>query len=106
MEGAPLLKKVFRWVPGFLFPVGDSASSVYSYKPAISNDSSISTVDTFAVKVAHGLLPTTGADPTCVQYTWFVQEDNPNSSKDHYRLDGIQPMKAIIFSRLLHICGV
>ena len=61
----------------FLFPVGDLSSSVYSYKPAILNDSSISTVDTFSVRVAPGLLPTTGADPTCVQYTWFVQEDNP-----------------------------
>ncbi len=80
--GGSLVKKsVPLAVPGFLFPVGDSTiSSGYSYKPAILNDSSISTVDTFAVKVAQGLLPTTGADPTCVQYTWYVQESNPGNS--------------------------
>jgi gliding motility-associated-like protein len=76
-----LVKRSVPLSNDFLFPIGDSTiSSGYTYKPVILNDSSISTVDTFSVRVASGLLPATGADPACVQYTWFVQESNPGGS--------------------------
>ena len=70
-----LIKKSVTSNADFLFPVGDA---VTSYKPIILNNSG--TVDTFAVRVASGLLPTTGADPSCVQFTYFAEESNPGGS--------------------------
>ena len=70
-----LVKKAVASNTDFLFPVGDA---ITSYKPVILNNSG--TVDTFAVRVASGLLPTTGADPTCVQFTYFVEESIPGGS--------------------------
>lgn len=60
-----------------LFPVGYTPNMT-GYKPATINN--IGTVDTFSVRVTSGLSPTTGTDPSCVQYTWFVEESNPGGS--------------------------
>ena len=70
-----LVKKSVVLNMDFIFPVGDA---ITSYKPVTLNNSG--TVDTFAVRVASGLLPTTGADPECVQFTYFVEESNQGGS--------------------------
>jgi len=60
-----------------LFPVGDTATTA-GYKPAVVNNNGA--IDTFYVRVAERLLPTTGSDPFCVKYTWFVKKSNPGVS--------------------------
>jgi gliding motility-associated-like protein len=52
-----------------LFPVGNA---VASYKPVVLNYTGVR--DTFAVRVEAGVNPTTNVDPTCVQYTYIVEE--------------------------------
>lgn len=64
-----LIKGNVPLVSDFLFPVGDATNS---YKPVTLNYSGV--IDTFAVRVAFGLLPTTTTDNDCVQYTYFVEE--------------------------------
>lgn len=66
-----LIKDDVPLISDFLFPVGDA---VNSYKPVTLNYTG--TIDTFAVRVAPGLLPTTTADNECVQYTYFIEESN------------------------------
>ncbi|MBI5219774.1 MAG: gliding motility-associated C-terminal domain-containing protein [Bacteroidia bacterium] len=66
-----LIKKSLPFTTDFLFPVGDALNS---YKPAILNYTGI--IDTFAVRVETGVNPTTGADQTCVQNTWLIEESN------------------------------
>ena len=70
-----LIKKSVNSNADFLFPVGDALTS---YKPVILNNTG--TVDTFAVRVTSGIIPTTGNDPACVQFTYFVEESNPGGS--------------------------
>ena len=59
----------------FLFPVG---ADIVGYKPVTLNYSGA--IDTFAVRVMPGVVPTTGPPATnddyCVQYTWLVEESN------------------------------
>jgi len=70
-----LVKKAIASNIDFLFPVGDA---ITSYKPVTLNNTG--TVDTFAVRVASGITPATGADASCVQYTYFVEESNSGGS--------------------------
>ncbi|MBI5218007.1 MAG: immunoglobulin domain-containing protein, partial [Bacteroidia bacterium] len=66
-----VIKKSLPLTTDFLFPVGDALTS---YKPAILNYTGA--IDTFAVRVETGVNPTTGADQTCVQNTWLIEESN------------------------------
>lgn len=76
-----LIKKNVPLASDFLFPVGDA---VNSYKPVTLNYSG--TIDTFAVHVASGLLPTTTADNECVQHTYFVEESNNGGTNASLKL--------------------
>ncbi|MBI5220070.1 MAG: gliding motility-associated C-terminal domain-containing protein [Bacteroidia bacterium] len=66
-----VIKKSLPLVLDFVFPVGFTTSN---YNPVTLNYTG--TVDTFAVRVSGGILPATGADNTCVQYTYIIQESN------------------------------
>jgi len=70
-----LIKKSVPATADFLFPVGNV---VANYEPVILNNTG--TVDTFAVRVEAGVNPTTGADPECVQLTYYVLESNSGGS--------------------------
>jgi gliding motility-associated-like protein len=76
-----LIKKNVTLTSDFLFPVGDATNS---YKPVTLNYSGVA--DTFAVRVAPGLLPPTTADNECVQYTYFVKESNNGGSNASLKL--------------------
>lgn len=78
----------------FLFPVGDA---VNSYKPVTLNYSG--TIDTFAVRVASGLQPTTGADNECVQYTYYVEEKNIGGTNASLKLGWSTPNEGSAFDR-------
>jgi gliding motility-associated-like protein len=79
-----------------LFPVGYTATMA-GYKPATINN--LGTVDTFSVRVTSGLQPTTGSDPSCVQYTWFVEESNPGGSNASLSLGWNSPDEGTSFIR-------
>lgn len=79
-SGSLIKKSVISGVD-FLFPVGDATNS---YKPVTLNYSGVT--DTFAVRVAYGLLPATTADNECVQYTYFVKESNNGGTNASLKL--------------------
>jgi len=70
-----LVKKSVPLDDDFIFPVGDS---INSFKPVTLNYSG--TVDTFSVRVMKNVVPTTGADERCVQYTYIIEESNPGGT--------------------------
>ncbi|MFH0864740.1 MAG: gliding motility-associated C-terminal domain-containing protein [Bacteroidota bacterium] len=76
-----LIKDDVPIVSDFLFPVGDATNS---YKPVTLYYSGVN--DTFAVRVAPGLLPATTADNECVQYTYFVKENNDGGTNASLKL--------------------
>jgi len=89
-----LVKKSTPLGTDFLFPVGDT---LYSYKPVTLNYNGV--VDTFSVRVAKGLQPTTGNDNECVQYTYFVEESNINGTNASLKLGWNSSDEGSLFAR-------
>ena len=70
-----LIKKSVPPSSDFLFPVGNDTLTFNNYKPVTLNYSG--PIDTFAVRVEPGIVPTAGTDNSyCVQYTYNVEERN------------------------------
>jgi len=78
----------------YLFPVGDA---VTSFAPVLLNYSG--TVDTFRVRVATGVNPTTGSDNNCVQKTYLVEEMVAGGSNASLKLGWNTADEGSLFSR-------
>ncbi len=89
-----LIKKSSPLNTDFVFPVGDTLNS---FKPVVLNYSG--TIDTFAVRVEHGVVPTTGADDKCVQYTYIVEENNTGGSNASLALGWYTHDEGLSFNR-------
>jgi len=89
-----LVKKSLTLSNDFLFPVGDALTS---YKPVTLNY--VGVIDTFAVRIEAGVNPTTGADPTCVQYTYVVEEGTNGGTSATMSLGWNSPDEGASFTR-------
>ena len=80
-----LVKRSVPLSADFLFPVGNDTLTYVNYKPVTLNYTG--TIDTFAVRVEPGVVPTTGSyDSYCVQYTYHVKESNIGGSSTSLKL--------------------